>query len=174
LLSQPTWPLRMSVSVTTRRPRPGEIAGAHYHFWTREAFEQELAVNGFLEWAEVFSNYYGTLRREVEPFREQGMGVLLEIDVKGWEQVRRHHPEAVSVFIRTSSMGTYEKRLRRRRTEMEDAIQRRLAGARLELERAGEYDHQVINDDKDQALSSLNAIVNDLFKPGDKRSISPG
>jgi guanylate kinase len=163
LLQNAPWPLRLSVSVTTRPPRPGEQDGVAYHFWQRERFEQELGRAGFLEWAEVFGNYYGTLKREVAPYRAQGQGVLLEIDVQGREQVKRIHPEAVAVFIRTSSLETYEKRLRERGTESEAAIERRLKGARIELPRAAEYDHQVINDDFDQALAELRRIVNQLF-----------
>src|SRR6476660_1624231 len=87
LLEDKAWPLRLSVSVTTRKPRAGEVDGVEYHFWTKQAFEAEVAAGGFLEWAEVYGNYYGTLRREVQPFREQGLGVLLDIDVKGRAQV---------------------------------------------------------------------------------------
>src|SRR5688500_11674957 len=81
LLEERTWPLRLSVSATTRAPRAGERDGVHYHFWTRERFLREREANGFLESAEVFGNYYGTLRQEVEPYRAQGMGVLLDVDV---------------------------------------------------------------------------------------------
>src|SRR5262245_32854062 len=85
--------LRLSVSVTTRPPRPGERDGVHYYFWTRERFEAERAAGGFLEWAEVHGNCYGTLRREVEPYREQGWGVILDIDVQGAAQVRVQCPD---------------------------------------------------------------------------------
>lgn len=163
LLRDAPWPLRLSVSVTTRRPRGGEVDGKAYHFWPRDKFETELAAGGFLEWAEVFGNYYGTLRQEVEPYREAGQGVLLEIDVQGWEQVKRHYPDSVSIFIRTSNLETYEKRLRDRGTENEASIQRRLQGARDELARADRYDFQVINDDFDSALESLRGIVGKLF-----------
>jgi guanylate kinase len=159
LLADRSLPIRLAVSATTRPPRQGERDGEHYHFWTREQFEQERAQNGFLEWAEVFGNYYGTLKSEVEPHREQGQGVLLEIDVKGWEQVRQRCPEAVSIFLRAPSLETYEQRLRARRTEPEATIQTRLEGARAELARAPEYDYQVINDDLPTAVDQLRAIV---------------
>ena len=96
LLAERTWPMRLSVSVTTRPPRKGEQDGVHYHYWTRERFRDEIERQGFLEWAEVFGNYYGTLKEEVEPYRRKGVGVLLDIDVNGWKQVKEHCPEAVS------------------------------------------------------------------------------
>jgi guanylate kinase len=159
LLADASLPLRLSVSVTTRPPRPGEEDGKHYYFWTRERFQQEIAADAFLEWAEVFGNLYGTLRSEVEPYRRQGRVVLLEIDVKGWEQVKRRCPDAVSIFLRTSTLEAYEKRLRERRTESEEGIQKRLAGARAELARASEYDYQVINDNLDEAVAQIRGII---------------
>jgi guanylate kinase len=112
----------------------------------------------------VFGNYYGTLCREVEPYCKQGVGALLEIDVQGWEQVKRRYPQAVSVFVRTSTLEVLEERLRKRRTETEEELNRRLDGARLELARAPDYDFQVINDDLNVALASLRAIIAPLFE----------
>ncbi|MCI0377441.1 MAG: guanylate kinase [Gemmataceae bacterium] len=157
-------PVHLAVSATTRPIRPGEQDGKHYHFWTKEAFEKEVQAGGFLEWADVFGNYYGTLRREVTPHRERGTGVVLEIDVQGWAQVRQECPDLVSIFVRASSIEAYEKRLRDRGTETQDSLQRRLAGAKRELARAAEYDFQVINDDLDQALEQMRAIVIPLFE----------
>jgi guanylate kinase len=164
LLEDKTWPLRLSVSVTTRPPRPGEVEGVHYYFRTKDAFLAEEAAGDFLEWAEVYGNYYGTLKSEIEPHRRQGIGVLLDIDVKGFEQVRDMCPDAVSIFIRSSSMATYEKRLRERKTETEATLQRRLEGAKLEIARADEYQHQVINDDLDSALAHIRTILSPLFE----------
>jgi guanylate kinase len=164
LLEEKTWPLRLSVSVTTRTPRPGEVEGVHYYFRSKDFFRAEVEAGEFLEWADVFGNNYGTLKREVEPHRLQGTGVLLDIDVKGWEQVRRCCPDAVSIFVRTSSMETYEKRLRDRNTETEAALARRLEGAKQELTRAAEYDYQVINDDLDKALADIRTILGPLFE----------
>src|SRR5262249_30479182 len=96
--------LRLSVSATTRAPRRGEVDGVHYHFWTRDHFEQKTRQEAFLEWAEVHGNYYGTLRREVEPYRQKGIAVLLDIDVQGTRHVRRQYPEVVTIFLRTSSL----------------------------------------------------------------------
>lgn len=162
-------PLRLSVSATTRPPRPGEVDGTHYHFWTRARFEEERAAGEFLEWAEVYGRYYGTLRREVGPFRARGVGVLLDIDTQGADQVRRLCPDAASVFLRTSSLALLEQRLRQRGTETEEALQRRLAGAARELARAGEYDFQVVNDDLDTAVAALTALLRRQFE-GEKHA----
>jgi guanylate kinase len=164
LLAAANPPLRLSVSATTRALRPGETDGVHYHFWPRARFEQELRCGSFLEHAEVFGNYYGTLRSEVEPYREGGVGVLLDIDVQGASQVRRKCPDAVSVFLRAPSVEAYEQRLRQRGTESEAALQRRLQGARRELEHAGEYDYQVINDDLEAAVADVRAIIHRSYE----------
>src|SRR5262249_38397932 len=107
-------PLRLSVSVTTRPRRAQEVDGTHYYFWPRDRFEEEKRAGNFLEWAEVFGNCYGTLKREVETYRAQGTGVLLDIDVVGAAEVRRQCPDAVSVFLRAPSPQEYERRLRQR------------------------------------------------------------
>jgi guanylate kinase len=166
LLTRGDLPLHLSVSVTTRKPRPYEREGVHYYFWARERFEEEKARGGFLEWAEVFGCYYGTLRREVEPYREQGTGVILEIDVQGAAQVRRQCRDAVAIFLKTSSLAAYEERLRGRGTESEAAIRRRVQEARRELEQLAEYDHVVVNDDLDVAVEDLHTIVRRLFEGG--------
>lgn len=164
LLEEQRWPLRLAVSVTTRKPRPGEIPDEDYHYWTKEAFLKEAAAGGFLEWAEVFGNCYGTLEREVTPFREEGKGVVLEIDVQGWEQVKKRCPDAVSIFIRPPSLEVLERRLRQRQSESAAELQRRLDGARVELARAGEYENQVINDRLEDAVAALGTIVGPLFE----------
>src|SRR5947209_7710645 len=138
LLADRSLPLRLSVSVTTRGKRPGEIDGVHYHFWGREHFLRERDAGGFLEWAEVHGNWYGTLEREVTPHRKLGLGVILDIDTRGWEQVKQACPDAVSVFVRTSSPAEYERRLRLRGTESEEQVARRLTAAAKELARAPE------------------------------------
>jgi guanylate kinase len=156
-------PLRLAVSATTRKPRPGESDGVHYHFWPRSKFEATVAAGAFLEWADVFGNCYGTLRSEVEPFREQGVGVILEIDVQGAAAVRKVCPDAVSIFLKAPSPEIYEQRLRQRHTEDEATIQRRLAGARREEARIGEYDHVVVNDVVERAVAESQAIIRRSF-----------
>ena len=158
--------LHFSVSVTTRAPRPGEVDGKNYQFWTPQRFIEERDRGGFLEWAEVHGNYYGTLASEVLPYRERGTGVWLEIDVQGWKQVKARCPDAVSIFLMTSSPEEYERRLRARRTESEEALQRRLANARAELAWAPQYDFRVYNDDLDHALAAIKAIIKPYFDEG--------
>lgn len=114
LLADPPVDLRLSVSATTRGRRPNEQDGVHYHFWERPRFEAALAAGEFLEWAEVYGNYYGTLRSEVEPFRARGVCVLLDVDTQGAIRVWQLCPDAVGVFIRTATLDELERRLRAR------------------------------------------------------------
>jgi guanylate kinase len=155
--------LHLSVSATTRLPRSGERDGVHYHFWTQERFDQAVAAGEFLEWANVHGARYGTLRSEVDSYREQGKGVILEIDVQGAAQIRKQYAECVSIFLRASSLAAYEERLRGRGTETEEAIRRRVTGAEGELAHAAEYDYQVINDDLDSAVAQLCTIMRRQF-----------
>jgi guanylate kinase len=160
LLADPPGPLRLSVSATTRPPRDGEVDGTDYHFWTPERFAQELAAGAFLEHAVVHrAHSYGTLRAEVEPYREQGIGVVLDIDVQGAEQVRQICPDHVSVFLKGPSMDDYERRLRARGTEDDATIRRRLETARAELDRAAGYQYQIVNDDLARATAELRRVV---------------
>ena len=164
ILGRNTRPLRLSVSATTRTPRPGEHEGVEYYFWTKEQFEKEIGAAGFLEYARVHDNYYGTLKKEVEPYLDRGIAVLLEIDVQGADQVRRHHPESVSVFVRAGSLAVIEKRLRERAADSEASIARRLTDASQELSRASEYDYLVENDNLDDAVTRLEQIVDLTLK----------
>ncbi len=164
LLRQTGWPLRLSVSVTTRARRTVETEGIHYYYWDRERFLEELKAEAFLEWAEVYGNFYGTLRREVEPYREQGTGVILDIDVKGWKQVRGHCPDAVSIFVRAPSLAIYEQRLRERGTDSEASIQRRVQAAKDEEAQRHEYRHEVVNDQLQTTLNNIREIVKPLFE----------
>jgi len=157
--------LRHSVSATTRAPRPGEVDGTHYHFWTRERFESAIEAGEFLEWARVHEvDLYGTPRDEVGPFRARGIGVILDVDVQGAEQLRRTCPDAVSVFLVTPE-GAYEARLRARGTETEEAIRRRVQTARVELARANEFDYRLLNDDMDRAAAELCELIRRQFDP---------
>jgi len=161
--------LRHSVSATTRPPRGAEVDGVDYHFWTRDRFERGIAAGEFLEYATVFGkDYYGTLRSEVDDHRARGVGVILDIDVQGAAQLRRAYPHAFSVFVETPA-GAYERRLRERATDSEEAIQRRLETARQELARAGEFDRRILNDDVDQAAAELCAEIRRLFEANEGR-----
>jgi guanylate kinase len=163
LRRQTDLPLRLSVSATTRAPRPAEVDGVNYFFWTRERFFANRDAGAFLEWAQVHGEYYGTLRGEVDSHRERGVGVILDIDVQGAEQVRKSCPDCVTIFLRASSWEVYEQRLRKRHTEDPATIARRLETAKGELARAGEYQYQVVNDDLEEAVGQLNAIVHRHF-----------
>jgi guanylate kinase len=163
LASEPQRPLRLSVSATTRKERPGEENGVHYWFWQRDQFLQEVEAGAFLEWAEVYGNCYGTLKREVGPYREKGVGVILDIDTQGARQVKQQCPDAIRILLRTSSMSAYEERLKKRGTETEESLQRRVAAAQRELDRAADYEYTVINDDLETAVAQLRTIIERLF-----------
>jgi guanylate kinase len=151
--------LWLSVSATTRAPRPGEVEGVHYVFLAAEEFERIAAGGGFLEWAEVHGNCYGTLRSVVEDRVRTGQTVILEIDPQGAEQVRRTMPSAVLVFIAPPSFSELRRRLEKRGSETPEQIERRLHRAAEELEIADTYDYVVINDDVARATDELACIV---------------
>ncbi|MGQ9670865.1 MAG: guanylate kinase [Desulfosoma sp.] len=151
--------LRFSVSSTTRSPRPGETHGVDYYFLSHEAFEKGIEAGRFLEWAEVYGNYYGTDRHLVRTWLAQGLDVLLEIDVQGARKVRAAVPEATTLFILPPSMDVLEERLRRRATDAEDVIQRRLEAAQMEIREAPWYDYLVVNDALEEAVADVAAII---------------
>lgn len=163
LLKDGRRPMRLSVSATTRQPRPRERDGVHYHFWTRERYEKEIAAGGFLEWAEVYGKFYGTPRSEVEPYRARGIGVILDIDVQGAKQVRRQIPDALSIFLVTPTWEDCERRLRLRHTESEAELATRLATARREMEQQNEYDHVVVNDKLEVAVAMVRDLISARF-----------
>jgi guanylate kinase len=166
LKGNPDLPLRLSVSATTRRPRPGERDGVDYHFWTKERFDQERAANAFVEWAEVYGNYYGTLKSEVEPFRQKGLGVILEIDTQGAAAVKRLYPEVVRVLLRAPSDADFGKRLIDRGTEDPEALERRIKGVQRELAGAVDYEHTIINENLDKAVAEFRTIIERQFAKG--------
>jgi guanylate kinase len=151
--------LWLSVSATTRAPRPGEIDGATYHFLDRERFESQVQTGGFLEWAEFAGNLYGTPRTPVEQHLAQGQPVLLEIELEGARQVRRSFPAGFQVFIKPPSFEELERRIRGRGTDNEEAIQRRLARARQELMAEAEFDAVLVNADLGMAQQKLELLL---------------
>lgn len=151
--------VRLSVSHTTRPPRPGERDGVDYHFVDEESFLALAKSGGFLEYAEVFGARYGTSVGEVDPWLERGIDVFLDIDWQGARQVRALRPEAVSIFVLPPSRQVLLERLNRRAQDTPEAIARRMAAARSEIAHHGEYDYLLINDDFAQALAGLEAIV---------------
>jgi len=151
--------IRVSVSYTTRPPRPGERDGVDYHFVDRERFLAMQASDDFLEYAEVFGNYYGTSRRWLEQQLDQGTDVILEIDWRGARQVRRLMPHAVSIFILPPSREALLQRLRQRGQDSEEVIARRSREAIEEMSHYDEFDYLVVNDQFDTALAQLRCIV---------------
>jgi len=151
--------ISLSISHTTRPPRPGELYGRHYYFVEREAFEQQVAEGIFLEHAEVHGNLYGTSRNTVQELLAQGRDVLLEIDWQGAEQIRRSKPDCVGIFILPPSRAELERRLRGRGSDAPEVIERRLHNSRGEIAHAHEFDFILVNDVFEQALCDLQSIV---------------
>jgi guanylate kinase len=151
--------LKFSVSYTTRAPRGNEKDGESYCFVTREDFEARIARNEFLEWAEVFGNYYGTHQGVLEAACAAGTDLVLDIDVQGARQLKGRIPEAVSIFILAPSRQVLEERLRARGEDREDVIERRLREAAGEIERYKDYDYVLINRNLEDSHAVLSAIV---------------
>ena len=151
--------LVISVSYTTRAPRPGETDGVHYHFVTTESFERRRNAGEFLEHAEVFGNCYGTHGETTRAILDQGQDVILEIDWQGARQVKASFEDCDSIFILPPSVAALRERLGARAQDSEAVIQRRMAEAKAELSHCEEFDYVVINDDFDTALRELQALV---------------
>jgi len=151
--------ITLSVSSTTRPPRPGEQDGREYHFMDREEFQRRKAQGEFLESAEVHGNFYATSRRTIEDCLEGGRDVLLEIDWQGARQVKAHFPHAVGIFILPPSIDALDERLHKRGQDSPAVIKRRLLAAGSEIARAPEFDYIIINQDFDVALAQMTAVV---------------
>ena len=151
--------VHLSVSYTTRAPRPGENPGREYHFVGVEEFLAMRDRGDFVEWAEVHGNYYGTSRAWLEGQMRAGRDMLLEIDWQGAQQVRRQFPDAVAVFIMPPSTAELERRLRGRGSDSAEVVARRLAAARDEMRRVKEFQYVIINNDLQQAVADLVATV---------------
>ena len=151
--------VRLSVSATTRAPREGEEDGKDYFFLSRPRFE-ELVENGkMLEHAEYCGNFYGTPSEPIEAWQAEGCDVILEIEVQGGAQIKTKRPDCVSIFILPPSLEVLEKRLRRRGTDAEEAIQKRLATTKSEIAQAMHYDYVIINDDLEPAVEQVAEIL---------------
>ncbi|MCI5690766.1 MAG: guanylate kinase [Clostridiales bacterium] len=151
--------LYFSVSFTTRPPRQGEQDGVNYHFVTREEFQARINRGEFLEYAEYVGNYYGTSMRVIREKLEQGIDVILEIEIQGAAKVREKMPEAVSLFLVPPSFEELSRRLRNRGTDSEEKIQQRLEAARREVREIEQYDYIVLNDTVDRAVEEILAIL---------------
>ena len=162
--------IRLSVSYTTRAPRPGENEGRDYHFVSREQFEAMLANQEFLESAEVYGNYYGTSKAGIERDLQASRDILLEIDWQGATQVQRHFPDAVSIFILPPSFNALRTRLTGRGQDSVEVIEQRLAAAAEDVSHAEGFDYIIVNDDFDEALLDLTAIARSVRLTGDRQT----
>lgn len=151
--------IEYSISATTRNPRNGEEHGREYFFYDKETFEQLREQGGFLEWAQVYDNYYGTPRQYVEEVLERGNDCILEIDPQGAFQVRAAWPEAILIFIAPPSLEELRSRLSGRGTESAEEMEKRLSCALEELEQRSKYDYVIVNDDVTAAANKLKAIL---------------
>ncbi|HHF09349.1 MAG TPA: guanylate kinase [Candidatus Atribacteria bacterium] len=151
--------LKYSISCTTRPPREGEIDGVDYLFVDLPTFEKMKQQGEFLEWAKVHGNYYGTPRKPIEEWLKKGEDVILEIDVQGAKQVKKNFEGGVFIFIAPPSLKTLEERLKRRNTDREDEILLRMTNARIEMQCISDYDYLVVNDQLEEAVNKLLAII---------------
>lgn len=152
--------LRISVSATTRSPRPGEDDGVDYHFWTKDDFVTARDEGGFLEWAEVFDNFYGTPKAPVREWLSDGLDVVFDIDWQGARQLAADPmAQLVTIFVLPPSMAELEARLRRRGGDSDDVIARRMARAKDEISHWAEYEYVIVNDDLDQAVQAILTII---------------
>ena len=166
LLRERTPELGLTVSATTRSPRPGEVDGTSYYFMSEDEFDRRVERGEFLEWAWVHGHRYGTLHDEVRRVTGEGRSVVLEIDVQGGINVRRVVPDAVLVFIEPPSMEELERRLRGRGTEDEGSIETRLENARKEMDYAPRYDVRIVNDELERACLELQEVIQTYEKDG--------
>ena len=150
---------RYSISATTRPARKGEKNGRDYLFLSRDEFEEKKQRGEFLEWANVFGEYYGTICQLVENTRNEGKDIVLNIDIQGASQVKKRCPEAVLIFILPPSIGILEQRLRNRKSDTEDEILKRLQLARTEISKVDNYDYVVVNEDIKESVDKLLAII---------------
>lgn len=151
--------IRLSISNTTRKPRKGEIDGVHYNFVTEEEFEDLINKDGYLEYARYCENYYGTPKKQVDDLLDNGYNVFLEIEVQGGLQIMEKYPDILSIFILPPSMESLERRLRRRGTEDEETIQKRLEAAKEEMQYKNKYKYNVVNGDLDVAVNEILDIL---------------
>lgn len=151
--------MKVSVSHTTRSPRPGEENGVHYHFVSTDEFKALIEKNDFFEWAQVFDNYYGTSKQAIESQLDAGIDVFLDIDWQGAQQVRKIMPSVQTIFILPPSKKELEQRLNNRGQDSADVIAGRMAQAQSETSHYNEYDFVIVNDDFDTALADIEMIV---------------
>jgi guanylate kinase len=158
--------LAYSVSATTREPRPGEVDGMDYIFLSRREFERWIEEGRFLEWAEYSGNLYGTPEQKVEEFLDEGKSVILELELQGARQVQVKRPDAVMVFVRAPSLEETRRRLTGRATESEEALESRLATAVKEVAAREEFDHEVVNENRERARKDMIEKMESIVRGG--------
>lgn len=163
--------LRLSVSHTTRAPRPGEVDHVSYHFITNEEFEKLIERNAFYEYAHVFDHYYGTSREIVEQWLNEGKDVLLDIDWQGARQIREQAPDAKGIFIVPPSLEELNRRLVTRATDAPEVIEKRMSKALSEISHYNEYDYVIVNDDFDESLLNMRSIILSNRQKTDKQEL---
>lgn len=151
--------VQLSVSATTREPREGEVHGVNYFFLSKEEFTERIENNEFLEYAEVFGNFYGTPIKPVEEKLNSGIDVLLEIDVQGAIRVKENYPEGIFIFVLPPTLAELRRRLTNRGTDSPEVIEERLSKAMGEIKQMFEYDYFVVNDDLEEAVATTKAII---------------
>ncbi len=151
--------VRHSISYTTRTPRTGEVDGRDYYFITEDRFRDMISAGDFAEWAEVHSNFYGTSRRVLDGMRGEGIDVILDIDTQGAQQIRTKYEQAVFVFVMPPSLEILEERLRNRKSDHENEINKRMRRARDEIRDYIRYDYVIVNRDFERALIELRSII---------------
>lgn len=159
LKTQPLYDTQVSVSHTTRPVRPGEKEGEHYFFVSKAEFEGMIREDAFLEYANVFGNYYGTARKTIEQVLSTGVDIFLDIDWQGAQQIRNKMPQTRSIFVLPPSKEELERRLRGRGQDSDETIERRMAQAVAEMSHYAEYDYLIVNDEFNTALMDLKTII---------------
>ncbi len=150
----------VSISATTRSPREGEVDGVNYHFLDKKSFEEKLSNNEFLEYAQVYGNYYGTLKQSVENEIHNGKNIILEIDIQGTLQVQKVYKNAIYIFLLPPSINELKNRILKRGSETESSFNLRFSSVSEELKYMNSYDYAVINDDIDKAVEKIHNIIN--------------
>lgn len=155
--------LGFSVSGTTRAKRVGEVDGREYFFLTKEEFKRRIDAGEFVEWEELYGDYYGTLKSEVDRVLKAGHHMLFDVDVKGGLSIKKHYPNALLIFIRPPSVEALKDRLLKRRTEDDVTLQRRLDRVTMELALGNKFDHEVVNDELERAIREVQNIIEHHF-----------
>ncbi len=164
ILKQFSDKLTFSISATTRKKRSNETNGVEYYFLTVEEFKKKIENDEFIEWEEIYGDYYGTLKSEVQRAFNEGKHILFELDVKGSLKLKKLYPESILIFIVPPSIEELEKRLKKRNTETQESLQKRIDRAKMELEQARYFDYKVENYDLNQAIEGTRKIIEKILE----------